>query len=99
MAQQNEQAAVSVTPVEEGRKLIEGADCRTCHKDGEKLIGPSYQEVADKYDKTPENIAMLAERIVNGSTGVWGTTPMTPHPGMSQENAQKMVEYVFSLKK
>ncbi len=99
MAQQNEQAAPVLSPVEEGRKLIEGADCRTCHKDNEKLIGPSYQEVADKYEKTPENIALLADRIIKGSTGFWGPTPMTAHPGMSKVTAKKMVEYVFSLKK
>lgn len=99
MAQQNSAAEVSLSPAEEGRKLIEGADCLTCHKVNEKMIGPSYEEVAAKYEKTPENISLLAERIVKGSTGIWGTTPMTPHPGMSEENAKKMVEYVFSLKK
>ncbi len=99
MAQQNQETAVTLTPAEEGRKLIEGADCRTCHKDNEKLIGPSYQEVAEKYEKTPENISMLAERIINGSTGIWGPTPMTAHSGMSDETAKKMIEYVFSLKK
>jgi cytochrome c len=33
----------------EGLTLIEGADCLGCHKMDSKLVGPSYQEVANKY--------------------------------------------------
>ncbi|NJM53795.1 MAG: hypothetical protein HC846_10660 [Blastocatellia bacterium] len=36
----------AVAPAKDGKALIEGSDCRTCHKDAEKLIGPSYAEVA-----------------------------------------------------
>ena len=81
----------------EGLKLINGMDCRTCHKDTEKLVGPSYQEVADKY--TEADIDMLSSKIIEGGVGNWGQIPMTPHAGLSKENAKKMVEYILSLKK
>lgn len=81
----------------DGLALIEGADCLTCHKTDEKLIGPSYQEVANKY--TDADIDMLANKIIDGGQGVWGEIPMTPHAGMSKENAKKMVEYILTLKK
>lgn len=81
----------------EGLALIEGADCLTCHKTDARLVGPSYQEVADKY--TEADIEMLAGKIIDGGKGNWGEIPMTPHTGMSPENAKKMVEYILTLKK
>ncbi|MDN3606750.1 c-type cytochrome [Kaistella yonginensis] len=81
----------------EGLALIEGADCLTCHKDDVRVVGPSYQEVADKY--TDGDLDMLADKIIEGGKGNWGEIPMTPHAGMSKENAKKMVEYIMTLKK
>ena len=81
----------------EGLALIEGADCLTCHKMDVRVVGPSYQEVADKY--TEGDLDMLATKIIEGGKGNWGEIPMTPHAGMSKENAKKMVEYILTLKK
>ncbi|QDP84615.1 c-type cytochrome [Chryseobacterium sp. SNU WT5] len=81
----------------EGLALIEGADCLTCHKMDVRVVGPSYQEVADKY--TEGDLDMLANKIIDGGKGNWGEIPMTPHAGMSKENAKKMVEYIMTLKK
>ena len=81
----------------EGLVLIEGADCLTCHKTDSRIVGPSYQEVADKY--TEADIDMLASKIIDGGQGNWGQVPMTPHAGMSKETAKKMVEYILTLKK
>lgn len=87
----------TLSPVEEGKTLVEGADCLTCHKTDAKLIGPSYQEVAAKY--TEADVDLLADKIVNGGSGVWGDVPMAAHPGLDKENAKKMVKYILSLKK
>lgn len=81
----------------EGKTLIAGMDCLTCHKEDAKLVGPSYQEVAAKY--TDADIDMLADKIINGGVGNWGQVPMPPHAGLSKENAKKMVEYILTLKK
>jgi cytochrome c len=85
------------SPEAEGLKLIEGTDCLSCHKIDSKLVGPSYQDVANKY--TDADVDRLAQKIIDGGKGVWGEIPMTPHAGVSKENAQKMVKYILSLKK
>lgn len=90
-------ASVEETGGNEGQKLIEGADCLGCHKTDTKLVGPSYQEVADRY--TEADVDMLADKIINGGQGNWGEIPMTPHAGLSKDNAKKMVQYILSLKK
>ena len=81
----------------EGLALIEGADCLTCHKMDVKLVGPSYQEVANKY--TEADVDKLAAKIITGGKGVWGEIPMSAHTGMNPDNAKKMVEYILTLKK
>lgn len=83
---------------EKGLDLIGKNDCLTCHKISEKLIGPAYQEVANKYENTPANVTMLAEKIIKGGTGVWGQTAMTAHAQLSQADAEQMVKYILLLK-
>ena len=85
-------------PIIEGKNLIQKANCLSCHKEQEKVIGPAYVEVAKKYKPTKENIEMLSNRIINGSTGVWGANQMTAHPDLTKEDAKKMVQYILSLK-
>lgn len=80
-----------------GLALIAKNDCLTCHKVDEKLIGPAYRDVANKY--TDKDIPMLAAKIIKGGSGVWGQVPMTPHPNLSVADAEQMVKYILLLKK
>jgi len=84
---------------QKGLALIAGSDCLTCHKTSEKNIGPSYKDVAAKYDNTEANIKMLAARVIKGGSGNWGAIPMTPHPQLKQEDVEQMIKYIFLLKK
>ncbi|AZI40376.1 c-type cytochrome [Epilithonimonas vandammei] len=93
----NASTTAAAKPEDEGKALVEGADCLSCHKVDSKLVGPSYQDVAAKY--TEADIDHLSQKIIDGGKGVWGDIPMTPHAGLSKENAQKMVKYILSLKK
>ena len=84
---------------EKGLALVAGSDCLTCHKVDEKVIGPSYRDVANKYENTEANVKMLAEKIIKGGTGVWGEVAMTAHPAVTQADAEQMVKYILLLKK
>jgi cytochrome c len=81
-----------------GLALISKSDCLTCHKISEKLIGPAYQDVANKYAGSDTALAYLSEKIIKGGTGVWGTVAMTPHPALTEADAQQMVKYILLLK-
>ena len=89
--------AVAETPEAKGQKLVEGGDCMGCHKIDTKLVGPAFQDVAAKY--TEADAEKLAKKIIDGGAGNWGEVPMTPHAGLSVENAKLMVAYVLSQKK
>lgn len=80
-----------------GEQLIERLDCSGCHSVSEKMIGPSYQEIAGKY--SDKDIELLASKIIEGGSGVWGNVPMTPHTQVSKDEAKKMVEYILRNKK
>lgn len=81
-----------------GLALIGKSDCLTCHKVSEKLIGPAYKEVATKYGGSDTAVTYLAGKIIKGGSGVWGTVPMTPHPQISEPDAEQMVKYILLLK-
>ncbi len=91
--------ATAEAPKKDGQALINGSDCRTCHKDDSKLIGPAYQDVAKKYENNAANVKMLTEKIINGGQGNWGEIPMAGHPNLSQDDAAAMVDYILSMKK
>lgn len=83
--------------IAQGAALVKKNDCNTCHHPTNVIVGPAHTEVAKKYAFTEDNIKLLAERIIKGGSGVWGQVPMTPHPDVSQADAEKMARYVLSL--
>lgn len=90
--------AVTDADAEKALTMIASLDCTTCHKINEKNIGPAYTEVAKKYEATDEVITDLANKVIKGGQGVWGSVPMTPHPNLSMDSAKVMVKYILSLK-
>ena len=91
-----ENQSSEVFQLKKGADLIASNDCMACHHIENKIVGPSYKEVAAKYSTVDE--AMLAQTIIEGGSGKWGVVPMTAHPTLSEEDATKMVRYILSLK-
>lgn len=87
----------SVDIIAQGESLVKASDCKTCHHQTNKIIGPSHMDVAKKYEFTQASVTLLASKIISGGTGVWGEIPMTPHPDITQIDAEKMARYVLSL--
>jgi len=84
---------------QKGLELAAKSDCFTCHQVDDKLTGPSYREVANKYAGLPDTIvAHLAGKVISGGSGVWGEIMMTPHPALPQADAEAIVRYVLLLK-
>ncbi len=82
-----------------GELLINKSDCVGCHHKINKLIGPSYTEIAKKYPNNEKNITLLAGKVIKGGSGVWGKIPMTPHPKVTNNDAKLMVKYILALNK
>jgi cytochrome c len=80
-----------------GKQLIAKSDCLGCHNETQKIVGPAYVAVAEKY--TESDLDYLSGKIINGGSGVWGEVPMTAHPTLSKADATEMAKYILSLKK
>ena len=84
----------------EGLALVAENRCLICHGISDRLTGPSYREIARMYAGYPDTIIPhLAARVIRGGNGVWGEVRMTPHPKVSQSEAEKMVRYILLLDK
>jgi len=82
----------------QGEKLIAKMDCVGCHSKDNKLVGPSYKEIAKKYKMTENNVNYLTNKIIKGGSGKWGNIPMGAHPNLKKEEAKSIVRYILSLK-
>lgn len=85
--------------IAEGRNLAATLDCRTCHKENEKSIGPSYEMVAAKYANDSKARSYLTGKIIKGGSGVWGEVSMAAHPDLKESDASLIVEYILSIGK
>ena len=80
-----------------GKNLMLSLDCKNCHQVDKKSIGPSYVDVAKKYQKNPDAGSYLTDKIIKGGSGVWGEVAMAAHPNLKQEDARQIVAWIQSL--
>ncbi|MCF8214924.1 MAG: carbohydrate-binding protein, partial [Chitinophagaceae bacterium] len=88
-----------MTSIMEGKNLAATLDCKACHKEAEKSVGPAYKMVAEKYEGDAKARAYLTNKIIKGGSGVWGEVAMAAHPDLKQEEAGMIVDWVLSLNK
>jgi cytochrome c len=81
-----------------GSAKAKEAGCTACHMIQRKIVGPSYADVAAKYENTEENVELLTSHVIQGNVGVWGEVPMPAHPHLSKEDVETIVKYVLILK-
>lgn len=80
-----------------GKQMIAALDCKSCHSLDQESVGPTYLAIADRYADQANDRKQLARKIIDGGSGNWGERAMTPHPTVSVEEAQEMVDYILSL--
>jgi cytochrome c551/c552 len=80
-----------------GRNIMLSLDCKSCHKENEKSVGPAFVQVAQKYKNDPNAVGYLVKKIKNGGSGVWGEVAMAAHPTLSETDLQQVVQWVLSL--
>ncbi len=81
-----------------GLQLMRKSDCFNCHAVNQKRVGPPLLDVANKYRGQNGAIEGSIQRVLKGSTGVWGKIPMIPHTQHTPEEVREMVSWVYSLK-
>ncbi len=78
------------------QEILQKNACLACHQVDNKVVGPSYKEVAEKYQGDPANAELLAKHIKDGSQGVWGPIPMPPNAGISDDDLTIVVDWLMA---
>ena len=86
-----------VDVIEQGIALVDANNCLGCHKVNEKMVGPAFRDVAKKYQKDPNAIDYLVNKLGNGGAGVWGEMNMPAFSGLSKADRTALASYVLSL--
>lgn len=78
--------------------LAKASGCYSCHANAEKVVGPAFATIADKYKDDKDAAASLAQSIQNGSKGKWGRIPMPAHPSLSAGDLKTLSAWVLTVK-
>lgn len=91
-------AALASNAALANEQLAKEKNCLACHAVDQKLVGPSYKDVAAKYkgDKSAEG--KLVTKVLKGGSGAWGQIPMPANPQVNEAEAKKLVQWILSLK-
>lgn len=76
-------------------ELARRSNCVACHHAERRSIGPAFSAIAERYANDQEAPARLSQRILQGSGGVWGQTPM-PAQNIPAEDAQALARWILA---
>ena len=84
-------------------ELAKRSGCLACHAIDKKIVGPAWQDVSKRY-KGQDAKAQLIKKVKTGGKGNWTEVtkgvPMPPYsPRVTDENIEKLVDFVLALEK
>lgn len=79
--------------------LMKTSTCFSCHTSRSKLIGPSFDRIADKYNYSEEVVAILTQKIIQGATGVWGDVKMPSNTDLKPQEIKEVVSWILKYNK
>lgn len=91
---------ISVSPgvfaLTDGLAIARANACMGCHAVDHKLVGPSFQQIAERYKGDAAAQGKLEKKVRDGGAGVWGAIPMPSHPAMSAGDIHTVVAWVLA---
>ena len=88
--------AMLASPAFANLDMAKAKNCMSCHQVDKKLVGPSYKEVATRYEKDKDAAAKMAKKIVDGGQGAWGPVPMPPNANVKPEEALTLSKWILA---
>lgn len=67
--------------------------CIACHGMDNKMVGPSFREIASKYKDRADAVNYLSGKIKAGGQGVWGNVPM-PAQALSETESARLAQWL-----
>ena len=82
---------------EVAKNLAQKNGCFACHSVKVKVLGPSFVEIAKKYESQSEARQFLIEKVKKGGSGNWGNVPMIAHPKISDQEIGVIIDWILKL--
>ena len=99
LAEQTRLIGASATPASApkgGLDLAKASACTACHGVSEKIVGPSFREVAAKYAGDGSAETRLVAKVKAGGAGSWGQVPMPAQSQMKDANVRALVQWILA---
>lgn len=82
-------------------ELAKKNNCTACHAIDKKVVGPAWQDVANKYKGQADAADKLVVKVSKGGSGNWGSMPMPANDptGAKAADIKELVKFVLSLAK
>ena len=78
------------------QEAFSGNGCVGCHDAANRVVGPSLQEIAQRY-KGKKIAAEMATRIRNGSVGRWGDLSQHPaYEAINEKTARLIATWILA---
>jgi cytochrome c len=90
--------AATAPSVHASEALAEKNACLGCHSVSEKVVGPAFKDVAEKYRGQKDAAVMLAAKVKKGGSGTWGTVAMPPNTKISDKDLKKVIAWILAQK-
>ncbi len=90
--------ATATAPIADVKTLLTQNACLSCHAIDQKLVGPSYRDIASRHKNDAKALDKLAEFIGKGGSGRWGNSPMPPFPALKPEELKSLAGFVMGQK-
>ncbi|MCO8590665.1 c-type cytochrome [Burkholderia multivorans] len=88
------------TTLPEPVELVDAQHCMFCHTSDLPFLGPSFQQIAQRYRGVPNAADQLEHKLRVGGPAHWGDTPMPPAvdrgAALSADDAHRLVQWVLS---
>jgi len=69
--------------------------CLGCHAINKKIVGPSFESVAQKYQANSNAQLFLKNKIAKGGVGSWGVVPMPANAKLSDADLSLLASWIL----
>ena len=69
--------------------------CLGCHNVNKKIVGPSFQSIAQKYKNDSGAQSFLKNKIAKGGSGSWGVVPMPANAKLSDSELSLLASWIL----
>ncbi len=78
----------------DGAALIKANGCTVCHGMDNRIVGPTFKDVAKRHAGKAESVDYLAGKIRSGGQGVWGAVPMPPQAQLKDAELRAIAQWL-----